>query len=101
MPLALSTMTVARTFASARRQIAHFVLHKPDGDDVVYPKDYVFDRCDRNREDNILYEEGSEDLVSPAKSGQFLVLKNNPERHWILVHRCFELIQRSGRNSRC
>jgi hypothetical protein len=55
-----------------------------DGDDVVYPRDYVFDIVDvitltRNREDNILYDEGGSDTISPAKSGQFLVLKNNPE----------------------
>jgi hypothetical protein len=54
-----------------------------DGDDVVYPRDYVFDIVDvvtltRNREDNILYDPETSGTLSPAKSGQFLVLKNNP-----------------------
>ena len=54
-----------------------------DGDDLVYPREYVFDIVDvvtltRNRDDNILYDEGTASTISPAKSGQFLVLKNNP-----------------------
>lgn len=55
-----------------------------DGDGVVYPKDYIFDIVDvvtlsRNSQDNILFNSANSGQVSPAKSGQFLVLKNNPE----------------------
>ena len=68
-----------------RLRILYYTDSSEDESDVLYPNNYVFDIVDvvtlpENASDNILSESGEvSGIVHPSRSGQFLVLKNNPE----------------------
>tara|TARA_A100001391_G_scaffold205369_1_gene205491 strand:+ start:15100 stop:21579 length:6480 start_codon:yes stop_codon:yes gene_type:complete len=68
-----------------RLRILYYTDPSGDESDVLYPNNYVFDIVDvvtlpENANDNILSGGGdSNAIVHPSRSGQFLVLKNNPE----------------------
>ena len=68
-----------------RLRILYYTDSGGDESDVLYPNNYVFDIVDvvtlpENPSENILSESADAGgIIHPSRSGQFLVLKNNPE----------------------